>query len=216
MFKTLFLLMRGSAASAAEDLADRNALLILDQQIREVSAAIEQSKRALALAIAQDEMEARRLEATIARIADLEVRVKAALKVGKEGIAREGADSIAALEADRDAAQKARTLFATEIARLRTAVSQAGQRLVALERGRRVARAAESVRAMRKTPIEAAGPRESTLSEAEATLHRLRERQAEIDGRRRSAGETRPGDESRRCRRAHGGRGFRPPPQNHG
>jgi hypothetical protein len=32
--------------------------------------------------------------------------------------------------------------------------SQAEQRLVALDRGRRVARAAESVRTMRKTPIE--------------------------------------------------------------
>ena len=112
MFKTLFLLIRGSAASAAEEMADRNALLILDQQMREARAAIDQSKRALALAIAQDEMEAKRLEGTIARIADLEVRVKAALKAGNAGIAREGAEAIAALEADRDAAEKARTLFA--------------------------------------------------------------------------------------------------------
>ena len=179
MFKTLFLLIRGSAASAAEEMADRNALLILDQQMREARAAIDQSKRALALAMAQDEMEAKRLEGTIARIADLEVRVKAALKAGNAGIAREGAEAIAALEADRDAAEKARTLFASEIARLRGLASQAEQRLVALDRGRRVARAAESVRTMRKTPIEEGRLHESTLSEAEATLHRLRERQAE-------------------------------------
>ena len=179
MFKTLFLLIRGSAASAAEELADRNALLILDQQMREAGAAIERAKRALALAIAQDGTEAKRLDAAIARIADLEVRVKAALEAGNEGIAREGAEAIAALEADRDAAQAARTLFASEIARLRTIVIQAEQRLTALDRGRRVARAAESVRTMRKTPIEEVGPRESTLSEAEATLQRLRERQAE-------------------------------------
>ena len=179
MFKTLFLLIRGSAASAAEEIADRNALLILDQQMREAGAAIERAKRALALAIAQDGAEAKRLDAAIARIADLEVRVKAALEAGNEGIAREGAEAIAALEADRDAAQAARTLFASEIARLRAIVTQAEQRLTALDRGRRVARAAESVRTMRKTPIEEGGPRESTLSEAEATLQRLRERQAE-------------------------------------
>ena len=112
MFKTLFLLIRGSAASAAEEIADRNALLILDQQMREAGAAIERAKRALALAIAQDGAEAKRLDAAIARIADLEVRVKAALEAGNEGIAREGAEAIAALEADRDAAQAARTLFA--------------------------------------------------------------------------------------------------------
>ena len=179
MFKTLFLLIRGSAASAAEELADRNALLILDQQMREAGAAIERAKRALALAIAQDGAEAKRLDAAIARIADLEVRVKAALEAGNEGIAREGAEAIAALEAERDAAQAARTLFASEIARLRALVTQAEQRLTALDRGRRVARAAESVRSMRKTPIEEGRPNESTLSEAEATLQRLRERQAE-------------------------------------
>ena len=179
MFKTLFLLIRGSAASAAEELADRNALLILDQQMREAGAAIERAKRALALAIAQDGAEAKRLDAAIARIADLEVRVKAALEAGNEGIAREGAEGIAALEAERDAAQAARTLFASEIARLRAIVIQAEQRLTALDRGRRVARAAEYVRSMRKTPIEEGRPNESTLSEAEATLQRLRERQAE-------------------------------------
>lgn len=179
MFKTLSLLIRGRAASAAEEISDRNALLILDQQMREARVAIDQSKRALALAIAQDEMEAKRLEGTVARIADLEVRVKAALKGGNEGIAREGAEAIAALEADRDAAEKARTLFEPEIARLKLTVGQAEQRIVALDRGRRVARAADSVRTMRKLPIEEDRLRGSTLFEAEATLHRLRERQAE-------------------------------------
>ncbi len=179
MFKTLVLLMRGRAASAAEDLADSNALLILDQQMRDARSAVDRSKRALALAVAQDGMEAKRLETALARIADLEIRVKAALKAGNEGIAREGAEAIAALEADRDAAQAARAIFASEIARLRDLVTEAEQRILALDRGRRVARVAESVRGMRKTAIEEGRPHEATLSEAEATLQRLRERQAE-------------------------------------
>ncbi len=86
MFKTLFLLIRGSAASAAEEIADRNALLILDQQMREAGSAIERSKRALALAIAQDGTEAKRLDAAIVRIADLEVRIKAALEAGNRDL----------------------------------------------------------------------------------------------------------------------------------
>ena len=52
MLKLLDLLARGNVARAAEDLYDRNALLILDQQIRETRAALERSRRALALAIA--------------------------------------------------------------------------------------------------------------------------------------------------------------------
>ena len=48
-----------------------------------------------------------------------------------------------------------------------------------LDRGRRIARASEAVRALRRGGIEAARPYEFTLPEAENTLKRLRERQIE-------------------------------------
>jgi phage shock protein A len=79
MFKTVLTLFRGSVAVAGEELEDRSALLILDQQMRDAAAAVERSKRTLALAIAQDQQEGRRLDATNARIADLEIRATAAL-----------------------------------------------------------------------------------------------------------------------------------------
>src|SRR6267378_2542340 len=161
MFKTVLTLFRGSVAAAGEELEDRSALLILDQQMRDAAAAVERSKRTLALAIAQDQQEGRRLDATNARIADLELR------------------ATAALEADRDAAMTARTLFAQEIARLKRHVSSAESRLTELDRGRRLARASEAVRNMRRGGVEAARPYESTLPEAENTLKRLRERQME-------------------------------------
>src|ERR1700759_4223713 len=99
MFKTVLTLFRGSVAIAEEELQDRTALLILDQQMRDAAVAVERSKRALALAIAQDQQEGKRLEATCARIADLEVRAGAALDAGREDLAREGAQAIANLEA---------------------------------------------------------------------------------------------------------------------
>src|SRR6266404_3255610 len=115
MFKTVLTLFRGSVAAAGEELEDRSALLILDQQMRDAGTAVERSKRTLALAIAQDQQEGRRLDATNARIADLEVRATAALEGGREDLAREAAQQIANLEADRDAAMTARTLFPSEI-----------------------------------------------------------------------------------------------------
>jgi len=57
----------------------RSALLVLDQHIRDSAAAIERARRALAVAIAQDEAEERRLETTLSRLADLEERAVAAL-----------------------------------------------------------------------------------------------------------------------------------------
>ena len=41
MFKTFFALARGAAAAAEEELTDRSALLILDQQIRDAASAVE-------------------------------------------------------------------------------------------------------------------------------------------------------------------------------
>src|SRR5438270_5613769 len=79
MFKTVVTLFRGSVAAAGEELEDRTALLILDQQMRDAAAALERGKRTLALAIAQDQQEGRKLEATVARIADLATRAVAAL-----------------------------------------------------------------------------------------------------------------------------------------
>ena len=66
---------------------------------------------------------------------------------------------------------------------------KSGQRLAELERGRRIALAAESVRRL-KTGHGLAGPSGATaLADAEATLRRLRERQAE-DAAAESAYET--------------------------
>lgn len=179
MFKTVLTLFRGSVAAAGEELEDRTALVILDQQMRDAAAAVDRSKRTLALAIASDQQEGRRLETTNARIADLETRATAAIEGGREDLAREAAQAIANLEAERDAAMTARTLFASEITRLKRHVASAEARIAELDRGRRLARASEAVRSLRKSGIEAARPYESTLPEAEATLKRLRDRQIE-------------------------------------
>lgn len=180
MFKTLITLFRGAAAVTGEHIADQNALLILDQQVRDATSTFERAKKALALAIAQDQQEGLRLNTINAQINDLEVRVNAALEAGNEALSLEGAQAIADLEADRDATLTARSLFASEISRLRHHVKQAQNRIAAVDRGRKIARAAEAVRHTRRGRIEAAMPHACTLAEAEATLKRLRERQIEF------------------------------------
>jgi phage shock protein A len=178
MSKSFWTLLRGAVHAAEQDAIDRSALLILDQHIRDAAAGIERAKRALAVAIAQDEAEGKRLASTLARIADLEERAAAALAAGRQELATEAAEAIAMMEADRDAIREARALFAKEIGRLRREVAGASHRLNELERGRRIAHAAEAVRRLRSGGVlpdhGAIG-----LAEAEATLRRLRERQAE-------------------------------------
>jgi phage shock protein A len=181
MFKTLLTIVRSRAFAAGEAVADQNALLILDQQMRDAGAAIDRAKKALAVAIAQQNREGQRLDAARAQIADLETRAVAALDGGREDLATEAAETIANLEAERNASLTAHALFAAEIAKLRSHVLQQRMRLAQLERGRRIARAAEEVRIAQRGRIEAAPIFEGTLAEAEATLNRLRERQVGTD-----------------------------------
>lgn len=179
MFKVLLTLFRGSVAAAEQEVVDRSALLILDQQIRDAGGALDRARRALAVAIAQDEAEGKRLESTLTRLADLEERASAALTAGRDDLATEAAEAIALMEVDRDAIRQARGTFAAEAAQLKTAVTNATYRLAELERGRRIAQAAEAVRRL-KAGCGAPGSIANTaLADAEATLKRLRERQSE-------------------------------------
>src|SRR5215469_4997222 len=181
MLKTLITLVRGRTFAIAEEVADQNALLILDQQMRDASGALDRAKKALAVAIAQESQEGERLDGTRVRIEDLETRAVAAIEAGRDDLATEAAEAIATLEAERDASLTARALFAAEIAKLKGHVLQQQMRFAQLERGRRVARAAEAVRIARRGRVEAAPIFEGTLAEAKVTLSRLRERQVEAD-----------------------------------
>jgi phage shock protein A len=181
MLKTLVTLVRGRVVAIGEEVADQNALAILDQQMRDAGGALDRAKKALTVAIAQESQEGQRLDATRARIEDLETRAVAAIAAGRDDLAAEASEAVATLEAERDASVTARVLFATEIAKLRSHVLQQQMRLSQLERGRRIARAGEAVRVARRGRIEAAPMFEGTLAEAEATLARLREHQFEAD-----------------------------------
>ena len=181
MLKTLITLVRGRTYAIAEEVADQNALLILDQQMRDASGALNKAKKALAVAIAQDGQETQRLDTTRARINDLEARAVAAIEGGRDDLATGAAEAIATLEAERDASLTARALFAAEIAKLKSHVLQQQMRFSQLDRGRRIARAAEAVRVARRGRIEGAPIFAGTLVEAEATLARLREHQVEAE-----------------------------------
>ena len=180
MFKTLITLARGSSARASELLVDQNALLILDQQIREGAAALDHARRALAVAIAQDATEQKRIAGLQADIRDLEARATAALDT-REDLAAEAAETISGLEIDLAAAQASHANFARESARLRQLVRNGERRLADLERGRRTAQAADAVRRLRTKGLWTVGQNASALRDAEVTLERLRRNQTEAE-----------------------------------
>jgi phage shock protein A len=178
MFKHILTLLRGRAFEAEQEFLDRNAIPLLGQQIRDAAQAIQSARRAVAIAIAQNEQEVEQHKIALARIADLETRAIAALTKGNERLAREAAEAIGWLEAECAASEKAQARFQTSIERMRSVVRASEARLRELHRGERLARATEQTQ---KLDRSASTQGLATLSEAEETLLRLRTRQQEMD-----------------------------------
>ncbi|MFK5979577.1 MAG: PspA/IM30 family protein [Rhizobiaceae bacterium] len=178
MFKQIVTLFRGVANQSAEDFTDRHALAILKQQMNDCSNAIVSARKAVGIAIAQNEQEVIQHKRILARIEDLEQRTIAALEHGKKNLAHEAAETIALLETECEATRQAQKLFTTEIDRLKTIVRSAEIRLRELKRGQRIATATDQAQRLREA---ATGSGLSTLMDAEETLSRLRIRQQQID-----------------------------------
>ncbi|ESZ47116.1 PspA/IM30 family protein [Mesorhizobium sp. RSR565B] len=178
MLKQFFALVRGRSYEAAEAVVDRNALIILRQQIRDCADAIAAARRAVAIAIAQNEQEVAQFKKLVLRIDDLEKRTIAAIEQGQNELAREAAETIAMLEAERDASAEAQKSFGTEIERLKRIIRVSEMRLRELQRGQRIVVAVDSTQRLRES---APGSSLSALRDAEETLLRLRTRQKQID-----------------------------------
>ena len=172
MFNVILTLIRGRAHDAEQAFIDRNAVPLLAQQIREAAAGIQSARRGVAVAVAQNEQESGRYASIVDRIADLEIRAVAALQKGSEDLAREAAEAIAQLEAERDASEKAQAQFNATIGKLKATVRAAEARLQELQRGERLARATEQTQKLTAACDENSGL--ATLDEAEETLVRLR------------------------------------------
>jgi phage shock protein A len=178
MLKQLFALVRGRTHEAGQEVVDRNALVILRQQIRDCADAIAAARRAVAIAIAQNEQEIAQYQRLVDRIDDLETRATLALQAGKHELAREAAETLAMLEAERTASDDAQRSFGAEIERLRRIVRDSERRLRDLQRGQRIAAAADKTQRLREA---APGSTLSALRDAEETLSRLRARQKQMD-----------------------------------
>ncbi|MBB5575761.1 MULTISPECIES: PspA/IM30 family protein [Rhizobium] len=172
MFNSILTLIRGRAYDAEQAFMDRHAVPLLAQQIRDAADAIQSARRAVAIAIAQNEQEKSRHAVIVGRIADLETRAVAALQKGSDELAREAAEVIAQLEAERDASEKAQAQFTRTIGKLKATVRASEARLQELQRGERLARATEQTQKLSEACDDNSGL--ATLDEAEETLARLR------------------------------------------
>ena len=180
MIKSFWTLMRGASYAAEEEVLDRSALLILDQQIRDAAAAIERAKRALAVAIAQDEAEGKAPRDDARRASPTwRSAPRGARRRPRGSRRRSGRSHRHDGGRPRRHAGGARDVRQGDRAAAARRRPDASHRLAELERGRRIAQAAEAVRRLqhRRRPPASPAPRRSPRPKPRC--RRLRERQAE-------------------------------------
>ena len=146
MYRHVLTLLRGSAHDTAEQFTDHNALATLRQQIRDSARSIQASRYAIANAIAQYQSELDHQQIVTSKIADLEQRTIIALEKGQDELAQQAAETIAGLEDENETSSAAQKLFREQLANQKAQLREAQSILRELQRGARLAAAADSTR----------------------------------------------------------------------
>jgi len=144
MMRTLRILARGANARAEEEMQDRYAIELIEQNIRQASNTLKVAKGTLASLIQRQRSEERLIGAVNTRIADMTARATAALEAGNEDLATEAAQAIADMENERVVRQETLDRLDAKVTRMRASIETAQRKLVDLRQGAIAARAVRS------------------------------------------------------------------------
>jgi phage shock protein A len=152
-------LLRGSPAPAAS----------LDRSIAAASSSHVAARRALAVAVAEEGREISRRELMTAKVTDIESRAVQAIRAGRDDLALIASETIAALQTEIEASERASSRFAEEVALARREVDSQRRRLADLDRGRRLARVGSALNGA----ASLSHPGRDRLADAETALAQI-------------------------------------------
>jgi phage shock protein A len=155
-------------------LPTRRGMSALDCLIAGAGSAHVAARRALALAVAEEDREIARRGVLSDSAKDLEARAIEALAGGREDLAQKAAEAIAAIETEVGASSVASERFAAKVAVARREVDAQRRRLADLDRGRRLARVGA---ALNSAPLDG----RPLLDRAEAALNEVEATQADAE-----------------------------------
>lgn len=209
MLKSMITLISSRAERAAAVEADRSALDIVDHDLRRARKALQASRRALGHSMAQAKAEQQRKDAAASAATDLEERALSALAAGREDLAVQASEAIAALIAERRAAAEAIAALDAGATELRRTIVATMARIGAIDRERRMAEAAGAGLSARLAAAELTA-RDGPVPAAQSLLERLRIRQDAAALSLDLGSGTDPGDAAAQSRDALAEAGFGP------
>ena len=181
--------VRGGVNEAGEAIVDKQALRILDQEIRDADTGLIRSKDALTGIIAKRKIADKKVESLKASIKEFEGYAIQALDKGDETLATEVAEKIAGLEAELAGEEGVAKSFAGSESQLRRAVSQTEGNLKRLKQQVDTVKATETVQRAQAAVASRHSGADSSMRSAVDSLGRLKEKQAERAARFEAASE---------------------------
>ena len=181
--------LRGGINEAGEAIVDTQALRILDQEVRDATDELEQSRDGLAAILARQKLAEEKAEQIKIKIAEYEGYATQALEKGDESLALEVAQKIADLEKQLDTELEAAAGYAASAKELRIAIKQAELNIKRIKQQIDTVKAKESVQRAQTAVAERHSGANSKLRTAMDSLERIKEKQALKDAQIKAASE---------------------------
>lgn len=170
--------LRGGATEVGEAIVDTQALRILDQEVRDASIELKNSKDSLAAIIARQKLAEEKCKDIQSRISEHEDYATRALEKGEEQIALEIAQKIAYLEIVLKDEQAAANEYSTSARSLKNAISQTEQNIKKLKQQVDTVKATENVQRAQAAVANRHSGCNSKMQTAMESLERIKEKQA--------------------------------------
>lgn len=181
--------LKGATNEVGEAIADSNALRILDQEIREASDQLQQSKTQLAGIMAKQKLSSQKCAELKAKVAEYENYAMKALDQGDESLATEVASRIAEYETQLNSEQEMEKSFADSVVSLKKAIVDAESNLRRLKQQVDTVKATESVQKAQAACAAKHSGVNSKMATATDSLERIKQRQAERAAQMEAASE---------------------------
>ena len=181
--------LKGATNEVGEAIADNNALRILDQEIREASNQLQQSKTQLAGIMAKQKLASQKCSELGEKIAEYEGYAIKALEQGDEALATDVATKIADYDAQLISEQEMEQSFSGSVASLKKAIMDAEGNLRRLKQQVDTVKATESVQKAQAACAAKHSGVNSKMATATESLERIKQRQSERAAQMEAASE---------------------------
>lgn len=170
--------LKGGVNEAGEAVVDSQALRILDQEVREASHALQDSKNSLAEIMARQKVAEEKCATLKKQSEEHEGYAIKALEKGDESLAHDVAQKIADLENQLTQETEAATGFRASAEKMRTAIKQTERNLKHLKQQVDTVKATENVQRAQAAVAERHSGSHSKMRTAMDSLDRIKEKQA--------------------------------------